>query len=468
MSGIFGCYDISKKATDVAKTVYYGIFSLQHRGQESAGICINNNGSFMSHKAMGMVTDVFDEFTLNALNGHSAIGTARLASETENGVDAMQPFSIKSRVGQVALSTNSKLLNANSIRNDLINQGAIFQTNTDAEVILSLFSRNRIKTDTTEEAVLETMKELSGAYALLFMTSEGIVGVRDPLGLRPLILGKKNDQYMLSSESCAFEAIGAEIIRDIDPGEIITISDSGLKSVYFNSCDGCACASKEGASCKNGKLCIFEFVYYARPDSVIDGASVYDSRVRVGELLAKECPCDCDIVIGAPDSGNPAAVGFARGSGVTYGAGLLKNRYVGRTFIQGTQEARELAVRMKFAVLKSAVKGKRICIVDDSLVRGTTTKHIIHFLRDAGASEVHLRIASPMVKYPCYYGVSTSSASELPARTMTVQEISDMIGADSLGYISLESLKASTEGLRMDSCTACFDGDFVAGVPEEN
>ena len=421
MSGIFGCYDISHKSNDVAKTVYYGIFSLQHRGQESAGITVNNCGTFMSHKALGLVADVFDDLTLSALEGHCAIGTAKLASELEPAIDAMQPFSIKSRTGHVALSTNCKILNANTLRNKLIDKGAIFQTNTEAEVIM---------------------------------------GVRDPLGLRPLILAKKDDMYMLSSESCAFDAIGAEIIRDIDPGEIITITDKGITSTYYT-------VKGEKCTLENGRLCIFEFVYYARPDSVIDGSSVYDSRVKVGEFLAKEQPCDCDLVIGAPDSGNPAAVGFAQGSGIPYGAGLLKNRYVGRTFIQGTQGQRELAVRMKFAVLKSAIKGKRICIVDDSLVRGTTTKHIIRFLRDAGAKEVHLRIASPKVMYPCYYGVSTSTASELPATKMTTEEICEMIGADSLGYISLESLKASTEGIRCGQCSACFDGVFVAGEPEK-
>ncbi len=460
MSGIFGCYDISHKSNDVAKTVYYGIFSLQHRGQESAGITVNNCGTFMSHKALGLVADVFDDLTLSALEGHCAIGTAKLASELEPAIDAMQPFSIKSRTGHVALSTNCKILNANTLRNKLIDKGAIFQTNTEAEVIMSLFCRNQVKTETVEDALLETMKSLKGAYSLIFMTNDRIVGVRDPLGLRPLILAKKDDMYMLSSESCAFDAIGAEIIRDIDPGEIITITDKGITSTYYT-------VKGEKCTLENGRLCIFEFVYYARPDSVIDGSSVYDSRVKVGEFLAKEQPCDCDLVIGAPDSGNPAAVGFAQGSGIPYGAGLLKNRYVGRTFIQGTQGQRELAVRMKFAVLKSAIKGKRICIVDDSLVRGTTTKHIIRFLRDAGAKEVHLRIASPKVMYPCYYGVSTSTASELPATKMTTEEICEMIGADSLGYISLESLKASTEGIRCGQCSACFDGVFVAGEPEK-
>jgi len=458
MSGVFGCFDLSKTPADVARTVYYGIFSLQHRGQESAGIAINNNGSFIVHKQNGLVTDVFDEVTLSALEGSCAIGHCRGGSDTAVGADAIQPISIKSRVGNIALVVDSVILNAGKIRDELKNIGAIFQTNTDSEIILSLFSRNRVKTDDCEEAIKETCMEISGVYSMVFMTENKMIAVRDPYGMRPLVLGKKGDKYIFASETCALDALDAEYIRDLEPGEIVSVSEEGLKSLKF---------STFAPEKKDGRVCVFEYVYVARPDSVIDGMGVYESRVRVGRKLAEEQPCECDLVIGAPDSGNAAAIGYAEGLGVPYGAGLLKNRYVGRTFIKSTQTQRELAVRMKFSVLKSAVAGKRICIVDDSLVRGTTTKHIISFLRENGAKEVHLRLASPPVRFPCCYGVNASRGEELPASTMTVDDICEMIGADSLGYISLESLKASLNTIDCGVCSACFDGNFIAGRPEE-
>ena len=458
MSGIFGCIDTKGKLDEVAKTAYYGIFSLQHRGQESAGIAINDRGAFIVHKGNGLVTDVFDDITLSALEGCAAVGHARGGSPKDSGNDAIQPIHIKSRVGNIALVVDSVIHNENAIRDELKNVGAIFQTNTDSEIILSLFSRNRVRTETCEEAIAKTCEEIRGVYAMTFMTEDKIIGVRDPYGLRPLVLGKKDDMYILSSESCALDALDAEFIRDVDPGEIVSISSEGVSSTYFGGCKG---------DHKEGKVCVFEYVYVARPDSVIDNMNVFESRVRVGRRLAKEQPCDCDIVIGAPDSGNPAAIGYAEGMGVPYGAGLLKNRYVGRTFIKSTQQQRELAVRMKFSVLKTAVAGKRVCIVDDSLVRGTTTKHIISFLRENGAKEVHLRLASPPVRFPCCYGVNASKGEELPASFMSVDDICKMIGADSLGYISLESLRDSLEGISCGVCSACFDGNFIAGLPEE-
>ncbi|SDY29468.1 amidophosphoribosyltransferase [Ruminococcaceae bacterium YAD3003] len=458
MSGVFGCYDIKGSKQDVTRDTYYGIFSLQHRGQESCGIAVNDDGTFLVHKAPGLVTDVFDEVTLSALAGTCAIGHARGGSPRESGTDAIQPISIKSRVGNIALTSDSVIMNANKIRDGLKDQGAIFQTNTDSEIILSLFSRNRIRTEDCEHAILETMKEIHGVYAMIFMTEDKLIGVRDPYGLRPLILGKLGDKYYISSESCALDAIGCETIRDFLPGEIITISKDGMSSMQYDP------ATEK----KDGKVCVFEYVYVARPDSVIDQMSIFDSRYRVGMALAKESPADVDLVIGAPDSGNAAAEGYAAGLGVAYGAGLLKNRYVGRTFIKSTQQQRELAVRMKFAALKTAIKGKRIAIVDDSLVRGTTTKHIISFLRENGAAEVHVRLASPPVKFGCCYGVNASSETELPASTKTIEEIRDMIGADSLAYISLDSLRASLNTIDCGVCSACFDGDFIAGKPEDD
>ena len=459
MSGLFGCIDTAKKPGNVARTAYYGVFSLQHRGQESAGIAVNNNGSFMVHKQTGLVADSFDDVILSTLEGSAAVGTARLASSKETGSDAIQPILIKSRAGNIALSSSSAILNESEIRDSLKNLGAIFQTNTDSEVILSLFSRNRVRTDDCESAILQTKKDIKGVYSMIFMTEEKLIGVRDPYGMRPLVLGRKDDIWMLSSETCALDALDAEFIRDLEPGEIISISNTGkITSTFFDDSED---SSEKRVN--DGKVCIFEYVYVARPDSVIDGSSIYESRVKTGMALAKEHPCDCDLVIGAPDSGNAAALGYARQIGKPYGSGLLKNRYVGRTFIQGTQDQRELAVRMKFAVLKSAIAGKKICIVDDSLVRGTTTKHIIRFLRDSGAKEVHVRLASPEVKFPCCYGVNASDAKDLPAKTMSVEEIRDMIGADSLGYVSLASLKDSLEGIHCGVCSACFDGNYIAG-----
>lgn len=457
MSGIFGCYDIKGNTQDVTKDTYYGAFSLQHRGQESAGIAVNDKGTFLVHKAPGLVTDVFDEVTLSALTGSCAIAHTRGGSPSGNGIEAMQPISIKSSVGSIALTSDSVIMNATAIRQNLQDQGAIFQTNTDFELVLSMFSRNRIRTQDSETAILETMKEIHGVYAMIFMTEDKMIGVRDPYGMRPLILGKRDDKYYFSSESCALDAIGCEIIRDFEPGEIISVSKDGISSMHYKESDTCK---------KDGRVCVFEYVYVARPDSVIDGMSIFDSRYRVGMALAKESPADVDIVISAPDSGNAAAEGYAAGLGKPYGAGLLKNRYIGRTFIKSTQQQRELAVRMKFAVLKTVVAGKKIAVVDDSLVRGTTTKHLISFLRENGASEVHLRLASPPVKFGCCYGVNASSEDELPASTKTIEEIRDMIGADSLAYISLDSLKASLNTIDCGICSACFDGDFVAGKPE--
>ena len=458
MSGIFGCYDIKGQTQDIAKDAYYGVFSLQHRGQECAGIAVNDNGTFLVHKAMGLVTDVFDEVTLSALQGTCAIAHCKGGSPRENGPEAIQPISIKSRVGSIALTLDSVVMNANKVRDELKDQGAIFQTNTDSEIILSLFSRNRIRTEDCEHAILETMKQIHGVYAMIFMTEDKLIGVRDPYGLRPLILGKKGDRYYISSESCALDAIGCETMRDFLPGEIVTISKDGMSSILYN----------ESVEKKDGKVCVFEYVYIARPDSLMDKMSIFDSRYRVGMALAKESPADVDLVIGAPDSGNAAAEGYAAGLGVAYGSGLLKNRYVGRTFIKSTQQQRELAVRMKFAALKTAIKDKRIAIVDDSLVRGTTTKHIISFLRENGAKEVHVRLASPPVKFGCFYGANASSETELPASSKTTAEICEMIGADSLAYISIESLKASLNTIDCGVCAACFDGDFIAGTPEDN
>lgn len=455
--GVFGIYDTQKVLHEAARLTYYGIFSLQHRGQESAGIVVNHGGQFLGHKGAGLVVDVFDDLHLGMMTGHAAVGHVRFPDSGESGSDVIQPMQIKSKAGQLAISTNGAIMNANEIRNQLKEIGAIFQTTADFEVLLSLLARNRISSDCIEDAILQMMGEIKGAYSTVIMTDDRIIGFRDPLGIRPLIIGKKDSSYIFASESCALDAVGAEVVRDVLPGEVVTVSEDGMSSRYF--------VPKETAH-RNGKLCIFEFVYFARPDSVLDGASIHQSRVNTGRALAREAPCDCDVVVAAPDSGVAAAMGYALESGIPYGSALLKNRYIGRTFIQATQLQREMSVKLKFAVLKSEVKGKRIVIVDDSIVRGTTTRNNIAILREAGAKEIHLRVASPPVRFPCYYGVSASNQDELTASRSSVEEIRREIGADSLAYVSLEGLKSSTEGILCGHCASCFDGAFPAGVPD--
>ncbi|MBN1892181.1 MAG: amidophosphoribosyltransferase [Clostridiales bacterium] len=454
--GVFGVFDTKRVLHEAARLAYYGIFSLQHRGQESAGIVVNHGGQFLGHKGMGLVVDVFDDLHLGMLTGHSAIGHVRFPDPLETGFDVIQPMQIKSKAGQLAIATNGAIINADEIRNQLKELGAIFQTTADFEVLLTLLARNRIASDCIEDAILQMMGEIKGAYSTVIMTDDRLIGLRDPLGIRPLILGEKDGCYIFASESCALDAVGAQIVRDVLPGEVVTVSEDGISSRYF--------VPKETAH-KNGKLCIFEFVYFARPDSCLDGASVHQSRVNTGHALAREAPCDCDVVVAAPDSGIAAAMGYAQESGLPYGSALLKNRYIGRTFIQATQLQREMSVKLKFSVLKSEVIGKRIVIVDDSIVRGTTTRNNIAILREAGAKEVHLRIASPPVRFPCHYGVSASNPDELTASRSSIEEITKEIGADSLAYVSLEGLKASTEGIMCGHCSSCFDGAFPAGVP---
>lgn len=455
--GVFGVFDPKKVLHEAARLAYYGIFSLQHRGQESAGIVVNHAGQFLGHKGVGLVVDVFDDLHLSMMTGHAAVGHVRFPDPGEGGSDVIQPMQIKSKAGQLAIATNGSIINADEIRTQLKELGAIFQTTADFEVILTLLARNRIASDCIEDAILQVMSEIKGAYSTVIMTDDRLIGFRDPLGIRPLIIGKKDSSYIFASESCALDAIGAETIRDVLPGEVITVSEDGLFSRYY---------IPEETAHSNGKLCIFEFVYFARPDSCLDGASVHQSRVNTGRALAREAPCECDVVVAAPDSGVAAAMGYAMESGVPYGSALLKNRYIGRTFIQATQLQREMSVRLKFSVLKSEVRGKKIVIVDDSIVRGTTMRNNIQILREAGAKEVHLRVASPPVRFPCYYGVSASNPDELTASRSSVEEIRTAIGADSLAYVSLEGLKASTEGILCGHCASCFDGAFPAGVPE--
>ena len=459
--GVFGIYDTTGQEEDCARQTYFGLFALQHRGQEGAGICVNHGGRLFAHREEGLVVEVFDEVTLNLLKGSSAIGHVRYPSSQSIVQNQYMPLLIKSRNGQIACSHNGSLTNAGSLREKLIDNGATFNTDLDTEVFLSLIARNRILTERMEDAIFMAMAEVEGSYALTILTQDALYGIRDPLGIRPLCLGQLGNSYVLASESCALDAIGASFIRDLDPGEIVTISKDGLKSEFMQE------VWRKNAR-QSGRTCLFEYVYFARPDSIIDGASVYESRVEAGRILAQEYPADVDLVIGAPDSGINAAMGYAEEIGLPYQQGILKNRYVGRTFIQPTQIQRELAVSMKFSPLKGPIAGKRIVLVDDSVVRGTTTKHVIAMLKKAGATEVHLRVASPPVLYPCYYGVDTPNQSELSAANMTKDEMQEMIGCDSLEFLSLEGLKRSVKGIDCGTCSACFDGRFIAGVSDES
>ncbi len=394
--------------------------------------------------------------TVNMLRGSAAIGHVRYPAQGGVGIAYAQPMLIKYRGGQLALAHNGSLINADEMRARLEEGGAIFQTDSDAEVMLALLARNRIMADRMEDAIFMMMAEIKGAYSLVLMTRNKIIGVRDPLGIRPLCLGRLGSTYVLASESCAVESIGGEVIRDIDPGEVVTITKAGVSSEFMGH---------DPDARKRAALCLFEFVYIARPDSSIDQASVYEARYEAGRTLAREQPCEADMVIGAPDSGIVASMGYAFESGTPYGSGLLKNRYVGRTFIQPTQMQRELAVTMKFSALKKSIAGKRLVMVDDSIVRGTTTRHIIGMLKEAGAREVHMRIASPPMLYPCFYGVDTPTQEELPACNLSMEEIRTMIGADSLGYISLEGLTSSIKGLSCGLCCTCYDGAYPGGMP---
>lgn len=451
--GIFGVYDKAGNI-DVARMTYYALYALQHRGQESAGIAVNDKGVILHHKDMGLVPEVFNDVVLDHLKGRIAIGHVRYSTTGASMRENAQPMVVKYKIGQLALAHNGNLVNAAEIRNSMEESGAIFQSTNDTEVIANLISRYRVASENIEETLVKVMGDIKGSYAVVIVTPKRLIGMRDPLGIRPLCIGKYEDSYVLASESCALDAVGAEFIRDVNPGEIVLIGDDGLKSVQ---------TEVSGES----RLCIFEFVYFARPDSVIDGASVLQARIEAGKRLAIEHPVEADVVIGAPDGGLNAALGFSRQSGIPYGQGLLKNRYVGRTFIQPEQGQRETGVRIKFNAMKAEVAGKRVVMVDDSIVRGTTTRRIVQMLKDAGAKEVHMRVSSPPYKFPCYFGIDISSSKQLVASKHTIEEIRKMIGADSLGYLSLEGLVSIPWGAKCGFCTACFNSMYPMEVPEE-
>lgn len=445
--GIFGMLDTAGK--NVSNTIYYGLCALQHRGQESAGIAVCNTGgplgNLLCHKNMGLVNEIFSSDILSELAGNIGIGHVRYSTTGESSVKNAQPVAINYFKGTLALAHNGNLTNVDELKYALQENGAIFHSTTDSEIITYQIALERTKTNNIEDAIYNTVKKLTGGFALIIMSPQKLIGVRDPYGLKPLCLGKRNDSYILASESCALNAIGAEFIRDILPGEIITISQNDIK----NNCTLCN---------QTHAHCIFEYIYFARLDSTIDGINIYDARIHAGEALAKCYPADADLVVGVPDSGIAAAMGYSRQSNIPYGIAFQKNNYVGRTFIKPTQNERESAVQIKLNVISSAIKGKRIILVDDSIVRGTTISKLITMLKKAGATKVHVRISSPPFLYPCYYGTDVPTDNLLIASQHTNDEIKEQIGADSLGYLNIEDFKEMVGDLPL--CKACFDNHY--------
>ncbi len=449
--GVFGFYD--NDGFDVARLTYYGLYGLQHRGQESAGIAVNNDGEFLSYKDLGLVPEIFSDRILDGLPGTISVGHVRFSTKGGNYRENAQPLVYKYVKGTLALAYSGNLINAGELRENFKQNGAIFHTSIDSEVMMYKIAQERIRSHSIEGAVLNCMDHFHGAYSLVMMSPRKLLGARDPHGLHPLSIGKLQNSYVLSSETCVFDNIGAEFVRDVEPGEVVWIDKDGLHSI------------KHEKALKRSKICVFEYVYNARPDSFIQGASVYEVRKAMGHQLAKEHAVDADLVFGVPDSGLCAAIGYAEESGLPYGKGFIKNKYIGRTFILPTQAQREAAVNIKLNVLKSSVEGKRVVMVDDSIVRGTTCANIIRSLKEAGAKEVHMRVSSPPFLWPCYFGTDIPSRDCLMAVKYSVEEIREKIGADSLGYLSLEGLKEATKSLNCDYCHACFSGQYPMDVP---
>lgn len=454
--GVFGVYDLD--GVDVASTIYYGLFALQHRGQESCGIAVSDTegpkGKVMASKGMGLVNEVFDGEKLEKLKGNIGVGHVRYSTAGASNSQNVQPLVLNYVKGILMLAHNGNLVNALELRKELEYTGAIFQTTIDTEVIAYLIARERLNVGSVEDAVKNAMKKLKGAYSLVISSPRKLIGARDPFGFRPLVIGKRDNAYMLASETCALDAVGAEFVRDVKPGEIVMLDKDGITS------DESMCIQKPAR-------CIFEYIYFARPDSYVDGVSVYNSRIMAGKILAQMHPAEADIVIGVPDSGNAAAMGFALQSGIPYGVGFVKNSYVGRTFIKPKQSARESSVHIKLNALKEVVRGKRVVMVDDSIVRGTTSGLIVQMLKDAGATEVHVRISSPPFLFPCYFGTDVPSCDQLIAHEHTVDQICDLIGADSLGYLDGERLPELIEG-ETGYCDACFSGNYPVEPPKED
>ena len=455
--GVFGIYDFD--GGSVASSVYYGLLALQHRGQESCGIAVGDTDGprkVTTHKGMGLVNEVFTPEILENMHGDIGVGHTRYSTAGSSTRENAQPLVLNYIKGTLAVAHNGNLINAPQLRRELEYSGAIFQTTIDSEVIAYHIARERVNSASVEEAVSHAMNKIQGAYSLVVMSPRKLVGARDPYGFRPLCIGKRDNTYILASESCALQTIGAEFIRDVEPGEIVSISPK-----YGIVSDKSHCLPKEKAA-----RCIFEYIYFARPDSHIDGVSVYGSRIEAGKYLAMDSPVDADLVVGVPESGNAAALGYSLQSGIPYGMAFVKNSYIGRTFIKPKQSSRESSVQVKLSVLKEAVAGKRVIMIDDSIVRGTTSDRIVKMLRDAGATEVHMRISSPPFLYPCYFGTDVPAREQLIAYNRTIEEIRQVIGADSLDYLKLERLSDMVGGLPY--CSGCFTGKYPLDPPTED
>ena len=456
--GVFGMYDFD--GNDVASSIYYGLFALQHRGQESCGIAVSETsgpkGKVTSYKGMGLVNEVFDSEGLSNMKGDIGVGHVRYSTAGESTRENAQPLVLNYVKGTLALAHNGNLINAKELKKDLEYTGAIFQTTIDSEVIAYHIARERLQSKTAEEAVRRACMKLKGAYALVVASPRKLIGARDPFGFKPLCIGKRDNAYILASETCALDTIGATFVRDVLPGEVVTITpEKGIES------DIEMALPKEKEA-----RCIFEYIYFARPDSHIDGVSVYASRVRAGQFLAMDSPVEADLVTGVPESGNAAALGYSLQSGIPYGTAFVKNGYVGRTFIKPKQSSRESSVQIKLNVLKEAVAGKRVVMIDDSIVRGTTSDRIVRMLRDAGATEVHVRISSPPFLWPCYFGTDIPEREQLIAYNRSIEDIRKIIGADSLGYLGMERLDEMVDGLPI--CRGCFNGIYPMEPPKED
>ena len=447
--GVFGVLD---PAGDCARTTYYGLFALQHRGQEACGIAAIQDRELAFHKDLGLVGEVFSPEILDRLGGTMAVGHVRYATTGGSRRENAQPLTLKYVKGTLAVAHNGNLVNADQLRTAFEYRGAIFQTTTDSELIAYAIAQERLRCPSAEEAVCQALKGLRGAFSLIVMSPQKLIAARDPWGFRPLCMGRRGDAVIFASETCALTAVGATFERDLEPGEIVVADRDGVRSIREN----CVAASSH--------MCIFEYIYFARPDSVLCGQSVHEARRNAGRLLAQEYPAEADVVIGVPDSGLDAAMGYAEASGIPYGVGLVKNRYIGRTFITPGQESREQAVRIKLGALASCVAGKRVVMIDDSIVRGTTSRQIVSLLREAGATAVHMRSSAPPFIAPCYFGTDIPDRKNLIACHHSVEEIRDMIGADSLGFLSLENLHKIAPEANCGFCDGCFTGNYPVCV----
>lgn len=456
--GVFGVYDFDGQ--DVASTIYYGLLALQHRGQESCGIAVSDTagpkGRVLSGKDMGLVNEAFTPETLEKLKGDIGVGHVRYSTAGSSTRENAQPLVLNYVKGTLGLAHNGNLINTPQLRRELEYTGAIFQTTIDSEVIAYYIARERLQSKSVEEAVGRAMNKIKGAYSLVIMSPRKLIGARDPFGFRPLCIGKRDNAWLLASESCALDTVGAEFVRDVLPGEIVTISpEKGLESDMSH-----AISAKEHARC------VFEYIYFARPDSHIDGVSVYNSRILAGKFLAMDSPVEADLVVGVPESGNCAALGYSLQSGIPYGTAFVKNTYVGRTFIKPRQKNRESSVQVKLNAIREAVEGKRIIMIDDSIVRGTTSDRIVRMLREAGAKEVHMRVSSPPFLWPCYFGTDVPARDQLIAYNRNEEEIRSIIGSDSLAYLRQERLKEIVSGLGI--CRGCFTGRYPMDPPKED